>query len=106
MVPKYRNPFVSSIFSHFQLSGVIRNGSTQDDGKIMQQNQLNRLQMVQFECPEYRNPSVASIFGGIPFSHIQLWANKKWEPQYKDQDGGNFMEQNQLNRLQMVQFKI
>ena len=34
-----------------------------------------------------------------------LWGNKKREPQYKDQEGGNLLEQNQLNRLQMVQFE-
>ena len=34
------------------------------------QNWLNRLQMVQFECPRHPNPSVSSIseVGRIPFS--------------------------------------
>ena len=55
-----------SLFLIFS-SGVIRNWTPQykdqDDGKIWEQNQLNRLQMVQFECPKYRNPCVSSIFG-------------------------------------------
>ena len=32
-----------------------------------------------------------------------LWGNKKWEPQYKDEEVGIFFGQNELNRLQMVQ---
>ena len=44
----------------------------QDDGNFLGQNQLNRLQMVQLECPKYRNPCVASILGWIPFSHFPL----------------------------------
>ena len=49
------------------VSRVIRNGTpqykNQDDGTFVGQNQLNRLQMVQFECPKDRNPCVSSIFG-------------------------------------------
>ena len=33
-----------------------------DDGKTSEQNQLNRLQMAQFECLKYRNPCVSSTF--------------------------------------------
>ena len=44
----------------------------QDDGKFLGQNQLDRLQMVQFECPRYWNPCVSSIFGWFPFSHFPL----------------------------------
>ena len=44
----------------------------QDDGKFLGQNQLDRLQMVQFECPRYRNPCVLSDFGWIHFSHFPL----------------------------------
>ena len=59
-------------FSHFQplllpLSGEIRNGrplyKDQGDGQFCDQNQLDRLQMVQLECPKYRNPCDSSIFG-------------------------------------------
>ena len=34
-----------------------------------------------------------------------LWGNKKREPQYKDLKSGKILEQNLLNRLQMVQFE-
>ena len=43
----------------------------QEGGKILEQNQLNRLQMVQFEYPKYWNPCVSFTFGWIPFSHFQ-----------------------------------
>ena len=56
--------------SHFSfpapLSGVIDNWTpqyeSQEVGKCMEQNQLNRLQMVQFECPKYRNPCISFTF--------------------------------------------
>ena len=50
---------------HFPLSGpgLIDNWTPQYESqkgwKILEQNQLNRLQMVQFECPNYRNPLVS-----------------------------------------------
>ena len=45
-------------------------------------------------------------FWVIPFfSFSPLWGNKKWAPQYKDEEIGKFLEQNQLNRLQVVQFE-
>ena len=48
------------------LSGEIRNWTPQykdqEGGKIWEQNQLNRLQMVQFECPRYQNPGVSFTF--------------------------------------------
>ena len=40
----------------------------------------------------------------IPQS-LCLWGNKKLEPQNKDDKVGNILEQNNLNRLQMVQFE-
>ena len=44
-------------------------------------------------------------FWVIPlFSFSPLWGNKKWAPQYKDEEVGKIVEQNQLIRLQMVQF--
>ena len=68
------NPFFS-----FPLSGVIRDWTPQykdqDDGKIVWQNQLKRLQRVRFECPEHRNRCVSSIFGWIPFSYFPLFGN-------------------------------
>ena len=45
-------------------------------------------------------------FWVIPFfSFSPLWGNKKWAPQYEDEEVGKLKEQNQLNRLQMVQFE-
>ena len=56
-----------SILSGTLLSGVIRNGSpqnkAQDNRTFLGHNQLNRLQMVLFECPRYRNPCNSSNFG-------------------------------------------
>ena len=63
------------------LSGVIDNWTPQyeslKDRQILGQNQLNRLQMVQFECPRYWNPCVSLTVGGIPFliSSPSLWGN-------------------------------
>ena len=42
-------------------------------GKILGQNQLNRLQMVQFECPRYRNPCVSFILEEFPYGVIDNW---------------------------------
>ena len=62
-------PFSPILPSSF--TGVIRNWTSHyewwESGKILGQNQLNRLRMVQFECPEYWNPCVRSIFGAFPF---------------------------------------
>ena len=44
----------------------------QDDGKFQEQNQLNRLQMVQFKCPGHWNLCVWSIVGWFPYSHFTL----------------------------------
>ena len=40
------------------------------------------------------------------FSFSPLLGNKKWELRYKDEEVGNILEPNQLNKLQMVQFGI
>ena len=45
--------------------------SGREGGNILEQNQLKRVQMVQFECPKQRNPCVSSTFEWIPFSHIK-----------------------------------
>ena len=34
-----------------------------------------------------------------------LWGNKKWEPPYEGQKGGNILVPNQLTRLQIVLFE-
>ena len=42
----------------------------------------------------------------IPFFEFSpLCGNKKWASQYEDEEVGKIVEQNQLNRLQMVQFE-
>ena len=65
-------------FSHFQLWGNKELDSPvckdQEVGKLLEQNLLNRLQMVQFECPRYNNPCVCGV---NPFSHFWLWGNKE-----------------------------
>ena len=79
----------------------------------MEPNQLNRLQMVQFECPSIRDPRVSFTLEEVPFpifcpvpSFIPLSAvyiiGLLWKARLK---GGNFLERNQFNRLQMVQFE-
>ena len=52
--------------------------------------------------PQVRKPLFLIHCRENPFSHFQLWVNKNWTPQYKDEEVGNFSGQNQLNRLQMV----
>ena len=37
----------------------------------MEENQLDMLQIVQFECPRYSNPCLTFCFSWIPFSHFQ-----------------------------------
>ena len=102
------NPFFS-----FPISGVIRDWTPQykdqDDGKIWRQNQLNRLQIVQFECPKCRNPWPLCLihFWVNPFPSFPLSAViRNLTPQYKDQDDEIILKQNQHNRLQMVQFEF
>ena len=80
--PRHPNPSVSSFFgvvripfSNYWPSGVIRMGSQYEGKKVgnsSDQKWLNRLQMVQLECPRHPNPSVSSFFGvvRIPFPII------------------------------------
>ena len=55
LLEEYLFPFPAPANSFLTLSGVIRNGSSQyegqEGGKISEQNQFNRLQLVQLECP-------------------------------------------------------
>ena len=56
--------------------------------------------------PQVQKPLCLIHFWVNPFfSFSPLWGNKKWAPQYEDEEIGTFKEQNQLNRLQMVQFE-
>ena len=55
--------------------------------------------------PQVQKPLRLIHFWVNPFSHFQLWGNKKWDPQYKDQEIEKFWGQNQLYPLQMVQFE-
>ena len=42
-------------------------------------------------------PIMTSVAIGIPFSHFSsLGGNKKWAPQYEDEEVGKIWEQNQL----------
>ena len=59
---------------------------------MLGQNQLNRQQMVQFDCPEYGNPSVSFTFGRFLFapflpSFLSLAAGviRNWTSQYERQ---------------------
>ena len=51
--------------------------------------------------PQVQKPLCLIHFWGLFFLISTLWGN--WTPLYKDQDDGKFLEQNKLNRLQMVQ---
>ena len=71
---KYRSHCVSSIFglipfSHFPLSGVIRNGLPSIRMRKLEtfweQTQLNRLQMVQIECQRVRKPNIKVFYCNI-----------------------------------------
>ena len=90
-------------------------------GNILEQNNLNRLQMVQFECPWIINPSSCSfgrfalranarnavqcLLPDVP-SSPPLCSNKKWFIMGSHMGKvGNFLEQIQLSRLQMIQFE-
>ena len=70
-------------------SGVIRMGSQYESGKvgkISKQKGLNRVQMVQFECPKHPKPPVSffSGVGRIPlFPLLALWGNKIGLPSIK-----------------------
>ena len=70
-------------------------------------------------APKVRKPGPSSTFGSFPFafpfSHFQPLLSpllllfeeiRNKTPQYKGQDGEKILEQNQLNRLLMVQFKL
>ena len=125
-IPVSNSLLGGSLFSIFSpccfLSGVIRNGSPHykghEGGNILERNQLNRLQIVQFECPKYRNPYGSFTFECLPFPHFQrisspcsflssslFWVIRNGSPQYKGQEGGNIFVHNQLNRIQKFQFE-
>ena len=70
------NPFFS-----FPLSGVIRNGLPSIRMRKLEtfweQTQLNRLQMVQFECPNYRNPLVSRTSSVV---NVHSWfLSRRWK---------------------------
>ena len=86
------HPLLKSFLSPFQpllipsflpTSGVIRIGLLWEAGpkvgNLLEQNQFDRLQMVQLECPRVRNPSVSSTFEEIHLPNISpSGANKIW----------------------------
>ena len=59
-----------------------------------------------YNSPIIQRQSQKTIWTATYFliSSPSLWGNKNWTPQYKDQGDGKMSEQNQLNRLEMVQF--
>ena len=81
-IPQIQKPLCLNYFapapSFLPLSGVIRNWTSQYKDKVLncwEQNQFNRLQMVQSECPKVRNPCVSFTFGWFPFPHFQPLAS-------------------------------
>ena len=53
-------------------------------------------------APSTETPVSHPIWGESLF--LIFWANN-WTPQYESKKGGKFLEQNELYRLQMVQFE-
>ena len=78
--------------SSLLLSGVIRIGllweAGEKDGKVIEQNQLNRLQMVQFECPSVILLSVPLVPG---FAHLLAERETGAGGQRRDFRLGNFV---------------
>ena len=78
-----------SLFSFsVPLSGVIRNWTPQYEdckvGKLFGQNQLTRLQMVQFECPRGRDPYNVYL---LPFQYIGNWFTQLTTPAFFQPEG-------------------
>ena len=67
-------PFSAPAHSFLPHSGVIRNWTSQYErltsGNFLEQNQLNRLQRVQIECPRYWNPCLIHYWMN-PFTRFQ-----------------------------------
>ena len=57
--------------------------------------------------PQVLKPLGVIHFWVNPFFHFLPLSEviRNWPPQYQDQKGGKILEQNQFNRLQMVQFE-
>ena len=97
------------IFS-LPLSGVIRIGpqyKSEKVGKFGEQNWLNRLQMVQFECPRHWKTGVSLRLGDFHFPIFSLplsWVIRIG-PQHENEKVWKFEKRNWLNLLQMVQFE-
>ena len=51
---------------------VVLSDKDEEDGKFREQNWLNRLQMVQFECPRHSNPFVSLRLGEFHFPIFSL----------------------------------
>ena len=80
-----------SLFLIFS-SGVIRSPQYKDQ---MMENFRDKISLMGCKwsnsiAPSTETPLFHPFFGLIPFSHFQLWDNKKWEPPKKDQDDGKF----------------
>ena len=76
-------------------------------GMILAQEELNGLQLVQFEFPMHRNPPVISHFevGGFPFSHNRTSGVIRMGSQYEGEKVGKFHSQERLDKLHLVHFE-
>ena len=100
-------------FSHFQPTSLLGNKNWAPQykdvevAKFREQNWLNRLQMVQFECPRHSNPCVSLRLGEFhfPIFSLPLSGVIRIGLPNKDVEVAKFREQNWLNTLQMVQFE-
>ena len=112
--PRHRNPTLTLRLWEFHfpilslpLSGVIRIGLQYESEifwKFTQKNWLNRLQMVQFECPRHWNPTLTLRLWEFhfPIFSLPLSGVIRIGPQYESEKFEKITKQNWLNRLQMV----
>ena len=88
---------------------VLRN-SLKWEAKAMSrggQGELTCYRWSSLNAPSTETPVSHSLLSESLFSFPAPLSGviRNWTPHYKDQESGTFMEQNQLNRLQMVQFE-
>ena len=67
-------------------------------GKFLGQERLNKLHLVQFECPMHWKPPVSSNFevGRFPFSDNWTTGVIRMGSQYESEKGGKFLGQESL----------
>ena len=76
-------------------------------GIILAHEELNGLQLVQFEFPMHWNPPVISHFevGGFPFSHNWTSGVIRMGSQYEGEKVQIILAQEELNGLHLLQFE-